>query len=234
MQGIYKIQNNINGKIYIGSSVHIELRWLAHKNSNNWKRDSCPKLYAAFQKYGLENFTFSIIEEVADKENIINRENYWIKYYNSIEKGYNYIWANILAETNPKAKLNWDQVHEIKKALKETKVTFYEIADYYHVHCTQIYRINRGESWKENNESYPIRTWNAEARIGKDNGRTIFTDDEVNKIRQRYVNETVNEIYQDYQDRCSLSGFKKIVQGTTYKHLPIYKKTIKAWITPDL
>ena len=47
------------------------------------------------------------------------------------------------------------------------------------------------------------------------------------KRYQRYVNETVNQIYIDYQDKCSLSGFKKIVQGTTFKNVPVYKKKEK-------
>ena len=47
------------------------------------------------------------------------------------------------------------------------------------------------------------------------------------EIRKKYVNASVNELYEKYKDKCSFSGFKKIVQGTTYKHLPIYKKSIK-------
>lgn len=34
-------------------------------------------------------------------------------------------------------------------------------------------------------------------------------------------------MYPDYKNRCSLSGFKKIVQGTTFKNVPIYKKSMK-------
>nr|DAH19257.1 MAG TPA: intron associated endonuclease [Bacteriophage sp.]DAT87476.1 MAG TPA: intron associated endonuclease [Caudoviricetes sp.] len=30
MIGIYKIENLINGKVYIGQSVHIERRWQEH------------------------------------------------------------------------------------------------------------------------------------------------------------------------------------------------------------
>lgn len=234
MQGIYKIQNLINNKIYIGSSKHIEIRWLAHKNANNWtsKNKTCPKLYNAFLKYGIQNFQFTTLEIVQDPQKLIERENYWIGYYDSINTGYNCIWANSLAETNPHAKLNWDQVHEIKDILINSSITINEIADYYHVHISQIYRINRGESWREDNE-YPLRKWNLEARNGQQNGRGTFTDEEVLNIRQRYVKETVDQIYIDYKDKCSLSGFKKIVQGATYKHLPIYKKTTHTWIQPS-
>ena len=65
------------------------------------------------------------------------------------------------------------------------------------------------------------------ARIGTANGRAIFTDEEVLKIREQYVYMSVSELYEFYKDKCSLSGFKKIVQGTTFKHLPIYSKSMK-------
>ena len=56
--GIYKIQNQINGKIYIGQSIHIEQRWKEHCQA------PIHSLIAqAIHKYGKENFTFEIIEE---------------------------------------------------------------------------------------------------------------------------------------------------------------------------
>jgi group I intron endonuclease len=51
--GIYKISNLINGKIYIGQSVHIEKRWQQH--CNNTGRSLIAK---AIQKYGKDSFSF--------------------------------------------------------------------------------------------------------------------------------------------------------------------------------
>lgn len=64
--GIYKITNQINGKIYIGQSCNIEQRWNQHiataKNDNHYGH--CRTLlYPAMRKYGIENFTMEIIEE---------------------------------------------------------------------------------------------------------------------------------------------------------------------------
>ena len=50
------------------------------------------------------------------------------------------------------------------------------------------------------------------------------TDAEVLNIRQRYVSESVSQIYEDYKHLYSFSGFKKIVNGTTFKNVPIYNK----------
>lgn len=82
--GIYKITNLINNKCYIGYSKHIELRWKQHKKIPNID----VAIYQAMRKYGLENFLFEVIEE-CPKEQLQEREKYWIKYYNSYSTGYN-------------------------------------------------------------------------------------------------------------------------------------------------
>lgn len=84
--GIYKIENLINHKIYIGQSIEIEKRWQKHLNT----KDNFV-IHKALQKYGKENFSFQIIEE-CDLLDLDNKEQYWINYYNSlIPNGYNMI-----------------------------------------------------------------------------------------------------------------------------------------------
>lgn len=68
MIGIYKITNNLNNHAYIGQSIHIEHRWQEHKTQYNWERESNKPLYLAFQKYGIENFTFEVLEECESNE----------------------------------------------------------------------------------------------------------------------------------------------------------------------
>lgn len=90
MQGIYKITNKINQKCYIGKSKNITERWNYHKTRYNDEREYDKPLYRAFRKYGIENFTFDILEELQEYDKESNeREKYWIKFYNSYEKGYN-------------------------------------------------------------------------------------------------------------------------------------------------
>lgn len=234
MQGIYLITNKLNNWKYIGQSKNIDARWNAHRrNINNpIEHKSCPKLYKAFKQYGLDNFIFSVIEEVKDTTKLTEREIYWINFYDSIKNGYNSMLPDISGVLNPKHKLQIQDVLIIQEDLMHSTKTIASIAIQYDVQLSTIYRINRGETWYNSNLSYPLRTWTEEARPGSQNGRSNFTEEEVLHIRKRYVNETVNEIYVDYQDRCSISGFKKIVQGTTFKNVPIYKKSIKEWINP--
>lgn len=85
---IYMIRNTINDKKYIGKTEQydVHIRWKEHIKCIN--REECKNraLYMAFNKYGLENFEFSVIEQT---ENTCEREMYWISYYDTYKKGYN-------------------------------------------------------------------------------------------------------------------------------------------------
>lgn len=232
-QGIYLIENLINQKKYIGQSTHIESRFNAHKNHYKAHLESSPLLYRAFEKYGLENFKFSILEKVENKQDLNEKESYYILKLNTLSpNGYNCVLPTELMrwENNVKNKLSNEDIENIKNILINTEVPINEIAAQYSVELSTIYRINRGETWTTPDTDYPLRKTNDLARPGNANGRSNFTDEEVMEIRKAYVNKTVNELYKDYQDKCSLSGFKKIVQGETFSHLPIYKKSIKTWV----
>lgn len=91
MAYIYLITNKINQKQYVGKTEHnnIQDRWKEH--CRDYKKPYIEKrpLYAAMQKYGVENFEITPIEEVPSDVNLEDREIYWIKYYNTYTNGYN-------------------------------------------------------------------------------------------------------------------------------------------------
>jgi len=92
MSKIYKIVNNINGKIYIGKTIkEIEYRFKRHLINASKKINRY--LYDAINHYGKENFTIELIEE-CDKSNENEREMYWIKYYKSNDKEFGYNMTN--------------------------------------------------------------------------------------------------------------------------------------------
>ena len=87
MAYIYKIINKLNDKVYIGKTeFSIEKRFEEH--CRDAFRERCEKrpLYNAMQKYGIENFIISLVEETDSPE---EREQYWINYYDSYHNGYN-------------------------------------------------------------------------------------------------------------------------------------------------
>lgn len=81
--GIYKITNLKNNLCYIGESIDIDRRQKEHK-AMKYKAT----IYDAFKLYGIDNFSFEIIE-LCDKTELFEKEKYWISYYNSYKKGYN-------------------------------------------------------------------------------------------------------------------------------------------------
>lgn len=84
---IYKIYNDINNKLYIGQTVQtLGIRFTNHKMASKLEKT---KLYNAFNKYGIENFHITLIEEVEDYNLLNEREKYWINYYDSYNNGYN-------------------------------------------------------------------------------------------------------------------------------------------------
>lgn len=85
---IYKITNQINGKIYIGQTNRtIQDRWNSHV-ADSKRPEKQTYLYKAFHKYGINNFQIEeIIEAPQDKLNEL--EIYYINYYDSYNNGYN-------------------------------------------------------------------------------------------------------------------------------------------------
>lgn len=72
--GIYVITNTTNGKRYIGSAQHIPKRWREHQWALRNGRHHSWRLQRAYWRDGMDAFTFAIIEEVADKAQLIPRE----------------------------------------------------------------------------------------------------------------------------------------------------------------
>ena len=66
--GIYCIENIINGKKYIGQSVNLRRRILEHCNKLESGKDSSVALQNAYNKYGVNNFIFYVLEECREDE----------------------------------------------------------------------------------------------------------------------------------------------------------------------
>lgn len=83
ISGVYKIVNLKNNKIYIGSSVNVYERWIAHKYHLRLGIHTNIYLQRTYNKYGIESLQFDIIEECG-KEKLTEREQYWIDYYGGL------------------------------------------------------------------------------------------------------------------------------------------------------
>lgn len=84
---IYRVVNNINGKVYIGFDSCWPNRQKIHKSSS---KNQDGKFYSAIRKYGWNNFEWSILYQSKDRDHCLGEmETYFIKEYNSFNSGYN-------------------------------------------------------------------------------------------------------------------------------------------------
>ena len=91
LSGIYLIQNTLDSKVYVGSSIDIERRWSDHKNLLSRSKHHSKHLQNAWNKYGVENFEFKIIELVNEPTILVEREQFWMDSIQSYDPqlGYN-------------------------------------------------------------------------------------------------------------------------------------------------
>ncbi len=114
---IYKIVNDINGKVYIGQTNFTAKRRF-HEHCRKAREGSNTKLHRAIRKFGEEHFHSEMIDEYEDKELDI-QEKYWIQIFNSFNNGYN----ATLGGASPREVVAFD------KDSKEYVASFLSVAD---------------------------------------------------------------------------------------------------------
>lgn len=85
MIGIYKITNKLNGKSYIGQSIHCGKRLDEHYTGNQF-------IYETIQFESIKNFTYEILEVCAKTELSFWEDYYIYKYDTMFPNGYNKRW----------------------------------------------------------------------------------------------------------------------------------------------
>lgn len=189
----------VNDKVYIGLSTNIEKRWAMHRsgpfNPNN-KAYNYP-LYRAIRKYGIENFTFEILEECKVCE-LGEREIYYIAIYaaNNREKGYNQDSGGLYARHG---KLTEEIVEVIKERLRTSTDFLKEIAVEFGIGESTVQYINSGRSWRMDGETYPIRAkpiYNANMKHQKSNSNQTHVGEESSPKRKRSKEKTVSHCEQ--------------------------------------
>lgn len=92
--GIYKITNLKTQQCYIGQSVDIAQRIKSHcKCGLGIEASATNKLYNAMQKDGIYSFSFELLEQ-CPREQLNEKEKFWIQTYQSNSFGYNLTKGN--------------------------------------------------------------------------------------------------------------------------------------------
>lgn len=208
--GIYKYQNKINGKIYIGQSDNIENRYKQHLYDAEKRPERGTGVDIAIKKYGIENFDFSIIE-TCSIDKLDEREIYWIDYYDSYRNGYNRTpgGKTVRGEDHPRAILNEEQVWLIRQyyndhiprreayaKFKDTGITergFKKIWD-----CETWQDVHTDVYTKENKE------WHKKEALG-------HSEDQIglSSLDRAIKQEEIEEWLKDYNNGLSINALAK-------------------------
>lgn len=230
MMGIYKIENIITKQVYIGQSHDIERRWKEHKKCYR-KTTLKARLYQAMRKYGVENFTFEVLEE-CEEELLLTREKYYIEKFDSERTGYNmhinYNIHNVKDENIYAA---------IRKDLLDLSLSQTDIAKKYDVSHSLISQINAGVVHRDDKEyTYPIRKQQNRERIKKycvDCGKEIDSKStrcvECSHLLQRKVERPSRE---DFKQMIRYETFAQIARNYNVSSSAI-KKWCRAYKLPD-
>lgn len=90
ISGIYQIQCIASGKVYVGSSINIGKRLIAHRVCLRQGKHHAQGLQNAWNKYGKSGFTVSLVEAVPPvKAKLVEREQFWIDKLEAYTVGYN-------------------------------------------------------------------------------------------------------------------------------------------------
>ena len=118
---IYKITNIQNNKVYIGQTIRqIQKRFQRHINDalNNILDTHFAR---AIRQYGAENFTIEVIDTATDQNELNKKEQYWIQYYDSVNKGYNETDAISKSGGNTYQSKTKEEMESIKEKIRVTK-----------------------------------------------------------------------------------------------------------------
>ena len=236
---IYKIDFP-SGKVYIGQTVNTRRRWREH--IRDAALGSTLKVHCAIRKYKTTLSCFSIIQDNIRTQKEANQlEIFYISKYDSFKNGYNSTpggenGGQIFGENHPQAKLSDEQVLEIRQIRYSKQFTLKEVYEFYKEDMSysgfqKIWnyetRLNIGLELDSPELHKFYRSFTKTS--GENHGNSKLSDEEVINLRNKYFIEgiSMNSLYVDYKDKYSLSGFRKIISGASYSHIPIPKQSNK-------
>ena len=192
---IYKTTNLINGKIYVGQDSKNNFEYLG---SGNLIRRSV-------KKYGKENFKKEILCECKTKEELNEREIYWIKKLKSQNKniGYNITDGGNQISTVKSVK---EKISQTLKGKKNSELSNFKrsktLKEFYQKHP------KRKEEISQRNKKY----WRIkENRLKQKKNRENFF--QLNSNHKKYLSEKIKKLYQneELRKKCG-NGHRKILQ----------------------
>lgn len=195
-QGVYKIENLINGKVYIGSSNDVESRLKRHFRELHKGVHPNNHLQRSFNKYGPECFLFEPIERLSDSDfddQLAHEQHYIDKYLNKWDDCYNLTKfstaISLKGEDNPMAKITDDIVVAIKTDLLNG-LTGVQVSKKYGVNRSTVSNIKSGKCWGHvivDNEHVLSTIIVNKSCVGEKSYRTSLSNETVIEIKKMLI-----------------------------------------------
>lgn len=155
MYYIYKIENIVNHKIYIGLTNNIVRRRTRHFTDLKYNRHDNSFLQKEYNIYGKDKFIFNIeYEDDITYEEIGEKEQEYIKLYDSYRNGYNQNEGGNFGPSNGGSHLTQSDIFNILAVLDFMSRPGQVLSNIYDVSRTTISRIKKGINHCQIKEEY--------------------------------------------------------------------------------
>ena len=202
--GIYKYENLINHKIYIGQAIDLQERYKKHKQ-NISDFNHMEDFYIGLREFGLENFSYEILEQFENfDQDLLNKlECYYIEKYNSIKpNGYNMVpgGSNGAGLAKSKTVYQFDlfgnfiqEFYSAHEASRQTGIDYSSICS-----CCRKEKLNtKNYQWSYNRNDLSIKDIHSQV---------IYKD---RRVIQCDKTGTIIKIYPTLTDAATASGVAK-------------------------
>ena len=164
---IYAYKKKSSNKIvYVGQTINLPERHKVHTQYDPFNKNTREQDYPlsrGIRKYGVDEYELIILESNIKKEDLNDREKYWIKYYNTYWDGYN----QSIGGTYPTKPIFDDQkIDTVIEMLKDESYSYNGIIAKTGISMTHIYNINTGARRRRDDLTYPIRKSNTKGTKG--------------------------------------------------------------------
>ena len=201
-------KKDIDKIVYVGQTINLADRHKQHINYDPYNlnnREYNYPLSRGIRKYGQEAYELIVLEDNLKKEELNEREIYWIAYYDTYFNGYN----QSIGGANPiKPTFTEDKIDQVILMLQDESYSYQDIMNKTGISQTHIYNINMGYRRKRDYLIYPIRPSNTKGTKG-----LKFSPEECKQIHERILenNADFKTISKEFQ--CSPSTIGDINAG---------------------
>ncbi len=196
LSGVYKISNNIDNRIYIGSTQCFKRRFTEHLKSLADNTHNNPHLQKFVNKYGIDSIKFEILE-IIDLEDLLIKEQYYLDNCIDFNRDFNICK---IAGTPPNYNRSFSEKDILYIAeLYNSGKSCCQISEILFNHRNQrskIAKITKGESYSEYRDLFKYKKYNQTGRVisqetkniigNKNKGSRVLSISDIEFIKQNY------------------------------------------------